>query len=158
MMSLCIYLYINAHPMTASARHTNATITRHPGESLCSLRTFDSTYIIQRNSSAIEVQRKQVRRREEARKAREKQKSRDASNAKNMKGASVVTSRSCQNNVIQLPGGATQTQPTPGLIPDGISASFTIPAIPSTSVGTTCCTRVWSAICCASAQNADGHH
>jgi len=106
---------------------------------------------------------KQKKEREEARKAKiakatEKQKARDASNAKITKSASAGTSLSPQNNVTQQPGGATPTQPTPELLSAGVSTSSTPPAIAPTAVGTAFCTRFWSATCCASAQNADGHH
>jgi hypothetical protein len=88
----------------------------------------------------------------------EKQKARDANNANNTKSASAGTSRSPENNVTQQPGGATLTQPTPELLSAGVTTSFTTPTTAPTSVGTACCTRFWSAACCASAQNADGHH
>ena len=124
---------------------------------------FDSTCIMQRIYSRNEVQMKQEKEREKARKAKiakttEKQKAKDANNAKITKSASAGTSLSPQNNVTQQPGGATPTQPTPELLSAGVSASFTTPAIAPTSVGTACCTHFWSATCCASAQNADGHH
>jgi CCR4-NOT transcriptional regulation complex NOT5 subunit len=122
-----------------------------------------STYVIQRNSSAGEVRKKREQEREKARKAKaaraiEKQKARDINHANDTKSASAGTSRSPQNNVTQQPGRATLTQPTPELLSAGVSTSFATPAIAPASVGIACCTRFWSAACCASAQNADGHH
>ncbi|KAJ8582595.1 WD40 repeat-like protein [Rhizopogon salebrosus TDB-379] len=112
--------------------------------------------------SRNEVEMKQEKEREKAKKAKiakatGKAKARDANNAKITKSASEGSSRTPQNNVAQQPGGATLTQPTPELLSAGISTSFTTPAIAPTFVGTACCTGFWSAACCASPQNADGH-
>jgi hypothetical protein len=121
-------------------------------------RTFNSTYILQRNYSRreVEMKREKARKAKVAMKEAEKQK---AQHLRNTKSASAGNSRSSQSNVTQQPGGeASQTQPAEELHSAGVSNSSTAPNIAATSAGATCWTCFRSAICCASTQNADGHH
>jgi outer membrane biosynthesis protein TonB len=79
--------------------------------------------------------------------------------SRNMKSASAGNSRPSKTNVTQQPGGeAPQTQPTKESHSAGVSNSSTAPIIAATSADATCWTRFRSAVCCASTQNADGHH
>jgi phage gp29-like protein len=120
---------------------------------------FDSTYNIQRNYTRRKLQIKKAKEEEEARNAKsakeaENQKAREAKIAKNMMNTSSGSSRPPPNNVTQQPGEA-QIQPTLEPHSGGVSTLSTAPA---TSAVTSRWTRFRSGCCCASAQNADGHH
>jgi hypothetical protein len=120
---------------------------------------FDSTYNIQRNFTRRKLQMKKAKEEEEARNAKiakeaENRKARDAKIAKNTTNTSAGSSRPTPNNVTQQPEEA-QTQPTPEPHSGGVS---TLSTAPTTSPVTSRWTRFRSGCCCASAQNADGHH
>jgi hypothetical protein len=95
---------------------------------------------------------------EEMRAAMKEKKKQMARNAKNAKNISAGNSRPSQSNVTQQPGEEAQTSPTPEPYSIGVPTSSTTPVVAANSEGTAHWTRFWSAACCTSTQNADGHH
>jgi hypothetical protein len=97
---------------------------------------------------------------EKAKNAREaeKQNAREAKNAKNTKNVPASSSRPSQRNVTQQPGEEAQTPPATQRHSNGVPTSSTTFVIAANFTGTTHWTRFWSAVCCSSAQNADGDH
>jgi phage protein D len=112
------------------------------------IRTFESTYVMQRYYTARRVQMEK----EKARNAREAEKQR----AKEAKNASASSSRPSQRSVNLQPGEEAQTQPTLGSHSSGLSTLST-PATAAASAVTTRWVRFWLAACCISAQNANDH-
>ena len=115
---------------------------------------------MQKTYSRIEVKMKQKKEEEKraAMKEKKKQQARDAKDAKNTKNASASSSRPSQNNAAQQSGGEARTPPTSEPHSTGIPTSSTTPVIAANSAGTAHWTRFWSAVCCSSAQNAEGVH
>jgi ATPase subunit of ABC transporter with duplicated ATPase domains len=115
------------------------------------------TYIMQRNYSRREVEIKQEKQ-EEMRAAMKEKKKQMARDAKNTKNVSADSSRPSQSNVTQQPSEEAQAPPTPEPRPIGVPTSSTTSVVAVNSGGTEHWTRFWSAACCTSTQNADGHH
>jgi hypothetical protein len=115
------------------------------------------TYIMQRIYSRREVEIKQEKQEEmrAAMKGKKKQMARDVKNAKNV---SADSSQPSQSNITQQPGEAAQTSPTPEPYSIGVPTSSTTSVVAVNSGGTAHWTRFWSAACCMSTRNADGHH
>jgi hypothetical protein len=113
---------------------------------------------MQRIYSRREVEIKQEKQEETRAAMKEKKKKQKARDAKNAKDVSADSSRPSQSNVTQQPSEAAQTLPTPEPHPIGAPTSSTTSVVAVNSGGTAHWTRFWSAACCMSTQNADGHH
>jgi hypothetical protein len=115
------------------------------------------TYIMQRNYSRreVEIEQEKHEKKRAAMKEKKKQMASDAKNAKDVSAGSSLPSRS---NVTQQPAEEAQTPPIPEPHSIGVPISSTTSVVAANSGGTTHWTRFWSAACCTSTQNADGHH
>jgi hypothetical protein len=95
---------------------------------------------------------------EEMKAAMKDKKKQMAREAKNAKDISTGSSRPSQSNVTQQPGEEAQTPPIPEPHSIGVPTSSTTSVVAVNSGGTAHRTRFWSAACCTSTRNADGHH